>query len=82
MSTATFQTGQTYTARSACNHDCVFSFRVVSRTAKFVTLASYGNEDARVGIKIYDGVEHALPMGSFSMAPSIHADRAGTQRGE
>jgi hypothetical protein len=72
MTIATFTVGKTYTARSACDHNCVWSFKVVSRTAKSITIE--GNEGtSRRGVSIWDGGETAFPMGRYSMAPIIRA---------
>ncbi len=79
---ATFQVGATYEARSICDHNCVWSFRVIARTAKFVTLEAdtyrnYGNaaNTKRVGVGVWDGVECASPLGTYSMSPTIRANR-------
>ena len=66
MTTATtkFQIGQELTTRSLCDNDCVFRFKVVKRSEKFVTL-SYYNELKRVGIKVRDGVEYCFPLHKF-----------------
>jgi len=71
--TATFQVGETYdTGRG----DYVWTFTVLRRTAKFITVREHGcNEERRVGVKVHDGREWALPLGTFSMAPVISADR-------
>lgn len=78
--THTFQTGQSYQARSACDHDCVWTFTVTARTAKFVTLVDeLTGETFRVGVKTStygESHEYALPFGTYSMAPTISADRA------
>jgi hypothetical protein len=74
MTTKTFETGKTYATRSACDHDCIFRFAVVRRTAKTITFIYRGQEQTR-GVKSRDGVEFCLPMGRFSMAPVIQADR-------
>lgn len=74
--TTSFEVGATYSCTSACDSDCVWTFTVARRTAKFVTLVDQQTGDTyRVGVKTWDGVEYALPFGSFSMAPSIKADR-------
>ena len=65
----TFQAGKTYTTRSACDHNCIFSVTVASRTAK--TIKTTGGKTLRVGI--YDGAEFVKPMGSYSMAPIVTA---------
>jgi len=66
---ATFQTGKTYTTRSVCNHDCVVSVVVASRTAK--TIKTDKGQTLRVGV--HDGVEFVKPWGSYSMAPIVRA---------
>ncbi len=73
--TNTFEIGTTYEARSACDYDCIFRFTVTKRTAKFITVDNSMGETKRVGIKTWDGVEAALPLDSYSMAPVIKADR-------
>lgn len=71
-----FQVGNTYSARSASDHNCVWTFTVIARTAKFVTITD-GDETRRVGaiVSSFDGAEYALPFGSYSMAPVIRASR-------
>ena len=69
--TNTFKAGSTYSTRSVCDHNCIFSIEVVSRTAK--TLRTADGKTLR--ISIYDGVEQVKPCGSYSMAPIISADK-------
>jgi hypothetical protein len=78
---ATFTVGQTYTCRSACDHTTVFSYTVIKRTAKFITIEDSSGRVKRVGAlidsgRLSDGGEFALPQGSFSMAPVIKATAA------
>lgn len=70
--TIKFTVGEEVAARSLCDWDCIFRFTVVSRTAKFVTLNYYG-EPKRVTIRIRDGREYCYPLGTHSMAVSVHA---------
>lgn len=72
--TIAFQVGSTYEARSSCDWDCVWSFTILERTAKFITFEDHG-EVKKVGVRLWDGVEHASPLGRYSMAPVISADR-------
>lgn len=75
-STATrFVVGESYQARSAGDYDCVWTFTVECRTARFVTLVQDSGERMRVGVREWQGVESALPFGRYSMSPSIRADR-------
>ena len=71
--TKQFQVGQTYSTRSACDYDCIFSFAVVGRTEKTVKINYHGKVTSKK-IKIYDGLETIYPLGSYSMAPVLSAD--------
>ncbi len=72
---ATFQVGTTYSATSNCDSNCVWTFEVIKRTAKFITLRESDGDIRRVGVRAYDGEEWASPFGSYSMAPVIRAGR-------
>lgn len=69
----TFKVGKTYQTRSICDHDCIFSFTVLARTAKTVTVDVNG-KTVRRGISIYEGVEQFKPFGTYSMCAIIGAD--------
>ena len=71
--TKQFQIGQTYATRSICDHDCIFSFVVLGRTAKTVTVTVHG-KTVRRGLSIFDGVEQFKPFGNYSMCAIIGAD--------
>jgi hypothetical protein len=85
MSGARFEVGQRVFARSIGDHNCVWIFEVVKRTAKFVDLHQVGSESLRhpegqtfrVKVRTHgvDGVEWALPFGDYSMAPSVRPSR-------
>lgn len=65
-----FQTGQTYQTRSICDHDCIISVTIASRTDKTVKTT-----DGKIfRVKVYDGAEYIKPWGSYSMAPMIDAN--------
>lgn len=70
--TKQFQVGHTYFVRAICDYDTIFSFKVVSRSAKTITI-NYHGKDVRRGVKVVDGIEQCYPMGRFSMAPVITA---------
>ncbi|HUS43269.1 MAG TPA: hypothetical protein VMY16_11435 [Ilumatobacteraceae bacterium] len=74
---ATFEIGSTYTARSASNYDCIWSWTVVDRTAKFITISEFSepSKTSRVGVRVWNDIESAMPFGRYSMAPVITADR-------
>ena len=71
--TAAFAIGTTYTTGRGA--DYVWTFTVIARTAKFITVEDKYGEVTRVGVKNYDGREIALPLGTYSMAPVISSDR-------
>lgn len=76
MTTKAFETGKTYSTRSICDHDCIFRFSVVRRTAKTITFNYHGKEQTR-GVRVVEGVEYCSPLGRYSMSPTIQADKAG-----
>ena len=72
--TTSFQVGQTYATRSACDYDSIFSFEIIARTAKTVTVNVHGKK-VRRGISIWDGVEQFRPFGTYSMCAVISAEK-------
>lgn len=70
--TIKFKVGETYATRSASNHDCIIRFKIVKRTAKFITVEERG-ETSRRGVYVHDGVEHCKPNGTYSMCAIIDA---------
>lgn len=69
-----FEVGKTYATRSICDHDCIFAFTILSRTAKQVTVNVHGKTVKR-GLSIYSGVEQFKPFGNYSMCAIISADK-------
>lgn len=73
-----FEVGKTYATQSICNHDCVWSYTVMERTACTVTLKDKYGEVKRYRINKrsseYNNAETVYPLGQYSMAPSIRAD--------
>jgi hypothetical protein len=67
-----FQVGKTYSTRSICDWDCVYSFTILARTAKQVTVNVHGKVCKR-GVTVADGVEQFKPFGSYSMCAIIRA---------
>jgi hypothetical protein len=63
-----FQVGKTYSTRSVCDHECIFSVTVTKRTAKTIT-----TERGVHRVAIWDGIEQAKPWGNYSMCPVIQA---------
>lgn len=73
-----FEIGETYTMRSACDHDCVWTYTVTARTAQTVTITD-GEEikKCRVckAVSEYRNAETIYPLGQYSMAPCLSADK-------
>lgn len=70
-----FEVGKTYATRSICDHNCIFSFVILARTEKTVTVQVHG-KTVRRGLSIWNGVEQFAPFGRYSMAAIIGADKA------
>lgn len=74
--TVKFETGKTYEMRWVTDADARNLVEVLRRTRKFVTIAIDGAPaPKRVGVRVFEGVEYALPLGDYSMAPRVKADR-------
>ena len=74
-----FEVGTTYSMRSACNQDCVWTFTVTARTAQTITLTDgKARQQCRISktISQYRGAESVFPLGQYSMAPILSADKA------
>jgi hypothetical protein len=71
-----FEAGKEYYMTSACDHNCVWTYVVVSRTAKTVILkGSDMDAPSRFKVSVWNDVEHVSPLGTFSMSPILGADR-------
>ena len=71
-----FEVGNRYSMRSVCDHNCVWSYDVVARTAKTVTLKDI--DTGKVIRRVINAViskesELAFPLGHYSMAPVLRA---------
>jgi hypothetical protein len=69
-----FVVGKTYYTRSIADYDTVFSFRILERTAKTVTVRVHGKSTRR-GVLRHGGIEQFKPFGSYSMCPIVTADK-------
>jgi hypothetical protein len=72
--TTQFQVGRTYSIRATCDYECIYSFTILSRTAKTVNV-SFCGEIVRLKVGIDEkGIEYFMPYGSHSLAPCVGAD--------
>jgi hypothetical protein len=67
-----FKVGRTYSCRSICDWDCIFSFTVLRRSAKTITIKHHGSEVRRT-VRVVDGMESCDPHGRYSMSPVLYA---------
>ena len=71
-----FETGKTYLMSWITDSDLKTPWKVIKRTAKFVTLQDVQTkETARCKVFEWDGVEKCYPLGVYSMAPSLKASK-------
>ena len=75
----TFELGNWYSMRSACDHNCVWSYVVIKRTAKTITLMDEKGKTmtCRINAKYsaYRNAETVFPLGQYSMCPILSADK-------
>lgn len=71
-----FEIGSTYSMRSICDHNCIWSYTVTGRTAQTIT-ATNGKETKKYRISQkyseYRNAETVFPLGHYSMAPMLTA---------
>ncbi len=68
-----FEIGKTYTTRSICDNDCVFSVTIASRTKSTVTTTDGRWFGIAKNETKWNNAETIFPMGRYSMAPAIRA---------
>lgn len=70
-----FEIGSTYSMRSICDHNCIWTYTVTKRTAQTITDGKE-TKTCRIskGITEYRNAETIYPIGQYSMAPSLSAD--------
>lgn len=76
-----FEVGNIYACRSICNYDCVWYFRVVSRTKSTITILKDGEKNPvvkRINKQVSETLdaESVYPLGNYSMAPILSADKS------
>ena len=74
-----FEIGKTYACSSICDHECVWTFTVIRRTAKTVTFRDERGEEKTCRISAdtsaYRNAETVFPLGRYSMAPMLDANK-------
>lgn len=74
-----FEVGKKYITRSICDHDCIWEFDIVARTAQTVTIMDTHNYEVskcRINKQVSEwaGCESIFPFGRYSMAPILRAE--------
>lgn len=71
-----FEVGRSYSAKSVCDHNCIWTYTVTARTAQTITITDGKNvQKCRIDKKIseYRNAETVYPLGKYSMCPSLTA---------
>lgn len=73
-----FEVGKTYQMSSACDSDCIWTYRVISRTTKTVLLQDVKTLDTRkcrISSKYSEQCDEEIvfPLGQYSMCPTLRA---------
>lgn len=74
-----FEIGNTYSMRSACDHECVWTYTVEERTAQTITISDGKvSKKCRISkdVSEYRNAETVYPFGKYSMCPMLSADNA------
>jgi hypothetical protein len=69
----TIKAGQTLSARSIGDYNCIFTCEVISRSKSFVTVKVQGNVK-KCKVSVYDNTEMIYALGNYSMAPAFKAN--------
>lgn len=71
-----FEVGKTYSMRSICDHNCIWTYTVTARTAQTITITDGEKvQKCRINKKSseYRNAETVYPLGQYSMCPSLEA---------
>lgn len=71
-----FEVGKRYSMTSVCDHNCVWTYTVISRTASTITITDGRETMTRrivKGLSEYRGAETVRPLGNYSMCPLLSA---------
>ena len=69
-----FKINKVYSMNSSCDINCFWSYEVIGKTTKSVKLHDLNTGEKFIRrIKIIDNTEYCMPLGSYSMAPTLRA---------
>ncbi len=70
-----FLKGKTYQTRFINDHNSTLDVHVEARTEKTIT-ANFDGDVKRLRVTQIDGIEVVYPLGKYSMAPILRANRS------
>ncbi len=70
-----FEIGKTYSCRSICDYNCIRSFQIIARTDKTIKTACGKTLRFNQKLSDYNQAETVFPLGRYSMAPVLTADK-------
>ncbi len=73
-----FEVGKTYTHGYAGDHNLFKTWTVTARSRSFITIMDSRGDTRRRKVYLYGDVERVLPLGNYSMAPVLSADKEET----
>ena len=72
-----FEIGKRYSMHSPCDTECIWTYKVIARTASTITLQDTHGQTQKCRVKvspIFDA-EHCSPLGRYSMSPILTAEK-------
>lgn len=69
-----FEVGKIYYTRSACDYNCIFAIKVISRTNKTIKVIEDRTEKT-LRVKVWGEEEIVKPYSTYSMCPIIRASK-------
>ncbi len=73
-----FEIGKKYSMSSPCDHNCIWTYIVIARTAQTITLSD-GEKTKKCRISKqyseWNKAETVFPLGQYSMCPILTAEK-------
>ncbi len=72
-----FEIGKRYSMHSPCDTECIWTYKVIARTASTITLQdTHGQtQKCRVRVSPVFDAESCTPLGRYSMSPILTAEK-------
>ena len=72
-----FEVGKSYSMHSPCDTECIWTYKVIARTASTITLQDTHGQTQKYRVKVspvFDA-ECCYPLGRYSMSPILTAEK-------